>query len=122
MKHFLFSLAIALLLPTACGDRTHADGVGNTCEEDDDCETGDCYIGPDGGYCTAPCGGEGETADCPADTVCKPIQGGPARCLLVCGSESACDDRGGCDDDECPAGSGCVDVSDTDLRACEPNP
>lgn len=123
MRALLLLTTLAVLALASCGDRRgHPDGIGNYCEVDDDCETGECYLGPGGGYCTAPCASEGDTADCPDDTVCKPIQGGARRCLLVCGSESACDDRGDCDDDECPQGSGCVDVSDTDLRACEPNP
>ncbi|MFB6375785.1 MAG: hypothetical protein ABEN55_22340, partial [Bradymonadaceae bacterium] len=97
-------------------------GVGNACESDEDCETGNCYQGPGGGYCTTECSGEGNRDECPVDTVCKPIQGGSARCLLVCGSTSACDDTGDCGDAECPSGSSCVTVSNTDRRACEPKP
>lgn len=114
----LFIVA-AFSLGLSCGDGS--DGVGNSCEEDDDCDTGTCYVGPGGGYCTAPCENEGSVDGCPEDTVCKPIQGGPARCLLVCGSDSACED-GACEDDECPSGSSCTDISDSDARACEPNP
>jgi hypothetical protein len=104
---------------TACGDDDA--GVGNYCEVDEDCDTGECYVGPGGGYCTSPCSEEGSTDECPDDTICKPIQGGPARCLLVCGSESACD-GGDCSEEACPDGSGCVSVSGADLRACEPDP
>jgi len=119
----LIAIALLSLGLTACGDDDggNSSGVGNVCSEDDDCETGTCYLGPGGGYCTSPCSGEGTVDACPEDTVCKPIQGGPERCLLVCGSESACND-GNCPDDFCPDGSSCVDIADTDLRACEPDP
>lgn len=96
--------------------------VGNSCEKNEDCETDNCYVGPGGGYCTTPCNNEGAVDNCPDDTVCKPIQGGPARCLLICGSDSACEDTNDCKDAYCPDGSSCVDVSDTDHRACEPDP
>ncbi|MGM0557877.1 MAG: hypothetical protein ACQEVA_15940 [Myxococcota bacterium] len=118
----LLIASCGLLVLSACGDEGNPSEVGNACETDDDCETGNCYVGPGGGYCTTSCDSEGSTDQCPEDTVCKPIQGGPARCLLVCGSESACDDNGECGENECPSGSSCVDISDTDLRACEPDP
>lgn len=127
------TVLLALLVPalavtlswTGCGDdegHGHPDGIGNDCEHDDDCDTGECYLGPGGGYCTSECQGEGSVDGCPDDTVCKPIQGGPQRCLLICGSESACDGHDDCDDDHCPDGSSCVDISDTDHRGCEPDP
>lgn len=100
----------------------HADGIGNYCESDADCETGECYIGPGGGYCTTECANEGSVDECPEDTVCKPIQGGARRCLLICGSESACDGHDDCDVEHCPDGSSCVNVSNTDHLACEPDP
>jgi hypothetical protein len=115
----------ALLGWAACGDpdgEGHPEGVGNYCEVDDDCPTGECYVGPGGGYCTAACSGEGSVDGCPEDTVCKPIQGGPERCLLICGSASACDADDDCGVEYCPDGSACVDVSDTEHRGCEPNP
>lgn len=123
-------LTLASFVGLACGDDDNdaADlsgnpaGVGNFCKTDNDCETHECYIGPGGGYCTSACTHEGSTSECPVDTVCKPIQGGPARCLLVCGSESACDRLEGCREDYCPGGSSCVSVSETDLRGCEPDP
>lgn len=96
-------------------------GVGNSCAVDEDCETGTCYLGPGGGYCTSPCSTEGDISECPEDTVCKPIQGGARRCLLVCGSTSSCDGTS-CAEDFCPSGSSCTSVGNTDLRACEPDP
>jgi hypothetical protein len=96
-------------------------GVGNHCDENADCETNECYLGPGGGYCTSPCTTEGDTTDCPLDTVCKPIQGGPRRCLLICGSASTCD-LADCPDAFCPTGSSCVSISGTTLQGCEPDP
>jgi hypothetical protein len=132
LSAFAPRIARALLLPTllflpACSDEDdddtgHADGIGNYCEADDDCQTGECYIGPGGGYCTTACTDEGDETECPADTVCKPIQGGARRCLLICGSETACDGDEDCQDEHCPNGSSCVSVSNTDHLACEPEP
>jgi hypothetical protein len=96
-------------------------GVGNYCAKNDDCATKNCYLGPGGGYCTTTCSNEGSTNECPLDTVCKPIQGGARRCLLVCGSSSTCD-QATCPKDFCPQGSSCVSVSNTSLKGCEPNP
>ena len=112
-------------LAAACADDhggSHADGIGNDCSHDDDCETGECYLGPGGGYCTTECSSEGSVDECPDDTVCKPIQGGARRCLLICGSESACEGHADCELEHCPDGSSCVSVSDTDHLACEPDP
>lgn len=114
---FFGAFAYAVLFASGCSNP----GVGNACDVDEDCETGTCYVGPGGGYCTTPCENEGSTSECPEDTVCKPIQGGPRRCLLICGSESACA-GGACEDDTCPNASTCVAISNTDVRACEPNP
>ena len=123
----LFSLLLLGLAPACGGQGTPDDsddegsnpaGVGNICTEDDDCKTGECYQGPGGGYCTTDCNSEGSTAECPEDTVCKPIQGGPARCLIICGSDSVCGDTNQCDQLACPGGSSCVDVSDTNHQAC----
>jgi hypothetical protein len=96
-------------------------GVGNRCTKDADCATNQCYLGPGGGYCTTTCADEGNTAQCPIDTVCKPIQGGPRRCLLVCGSSSTCGETS-CPMDHCPRGSSCVSISNSNLKACEPDP
>lgn len=122
----LISGAFAALLASCGSDRdrdrdAHADGVGNFCVEDADCPTGECYLGPGGGYCTSPCSEEGDTSECPLDTVCKPIQGGARRCLLICGSDSSCDEAG-CPVDFCPVGSSCVSVGGTSQKACEPDP
>lgn len=103
------------------GDGENPEGVGNYCEANADCATGECYLGPGGGYCTSPCSEEGDVSECPLDTVCKPIQGGARRCLLVCGSASTCDELS-CPEDFCPAGSSCVSISGTDLKGCEPDP
>ena len=108
--------------PGAGASAANPEGVGDACSSDDDCRTGECYVGPDAGYCTTACTMEGSTSECPPDTVCKPIHGDPARCLLVCGSDSACSEDGECPDEACPDGSQCVTVADTSLRACEPNP
>lgn len=124
MPHHLLALALALV---ACSDSSsgappgNAAGVGNVCRSNADCPTNDCYLGPWGGYCTAPCTQEGETAGCPVDTVCKPIQGRTHKCLLVCGSQTSCG-RDTCPDDFCPTGSSCVSIGGSSLRACEPNP
>jgi hypothetical protein len=96
-------------------------GIGNHCTKEEDCPTGQCYLGPGGGYCTSTCATEGDTAECPADTVCKPIQGGPRRCLLICGSSSTCGETS-CPMSFCPRGSSCVSVSNTSLKACERDP
>jgi hypothetical protein len=117
------------LLPLGCGDddddgwrNGNPAGVGNHCATDADCATGECYVGPGGGYCTSPCSTEGDISECPPDTVCKPIQGGPRRCLLICGSESSCYGLDECPTNYCPDGSSCVTVSNTDHMACEPDP
>ena len=123
------TLVVLGVAPLACGDdddgragNRNAAGVGNYCEADGDCPTGECYLGPGGGYCTSECSQEGNVAECPLDTVCKPIQGGPRRCLLICGSESSCDSLENCARDFCPNGSSCVSVGSTEYRGCEPDP
>ncbi len=130
----LLSVLLALLgvAIVGCGDDDdgggdgyppdNPSGIGNHCQVNTDCATGECYLGPGGGYCTTACQNEGSTSECPWDTVCKPIQGGARRCLLVCGSESACWGEAKCDVRWCPKGSSCVSVSNTDLWACEPEP
>ena len=128
MRRFAFIAPLLVLLAggSGCGDDGsndgNPDGVGNACESDEDCETNECYIGPGGGYCTSECVTEGEIDGCPDDTVCKPIQGGARRCLLICGSASACDGDPECQDEYCPDGSSCVSVGNTDALACEPDP
>ena len=110
------ALALSWLVMSGCSDdRTgNSLGVGNACADAEDCATGECYLGPAGGYCTSPCSEEGDQSECPLDTVCKPIQGGARRCLLVCGSESACGfGPDECGDDSCPAGSSCVSIAET---------
>ena len=132
-RRYLSALVVACAVAAAaCGDDDDASGgpgagnptgVGNSCAKNDDCATDNCYLGPGGGYCTTTCSDEGSSSQCPVDTVCKPIQGGARRCLLVCGSASSCRDTGaGCADDFCPSGSSCVSVGGTDNRACEPAP
>ena len=121
---FRVSALVLCGLFLGCGDDDGSGnpaGVGNHCDDDEDCPTNECYIGPGGGYCTSPCEDEGDLSACPPDTVCKPIQGGARRCLLICGSESACD-FDDCALDHCPSGSSCVSVDSTDHRGCEPNP
>lgn len=120
-----------MLLLVGCGDDDddvvaggpyQPDGVGNACVKNEDCPTNNCYLGPAGGYCTSDCQDEGSSSQCPVDTVCKPIQGRAASCLLVCGSDYYCPAGTTCSDSWCPYGSSCVSVSNTDLSACEPNP
>ena len=113
-----------LLIVNACGDDEplHPEGIGNACTKNADCPTNNCYIGPAGGYCTATCQDEGNTAQCPVDTVCKPIQGGARRCLLVCGSKHYCPEGVQCEGEWCPAGSSCTDISNSTLKGCEPKP
>lgn len=103
----LLPLAVLLLSLVSCSGGSS--GVGNRCQDDSECETGLCYGAAAGGYCTTPCGLEGETAGCPDETVCKPIHGGPARCLLIC-EDSA----------QCPPASNCAPVSNSEFSACEP--
>ena len=117
----LCGVVIALLCAACGGDSSNPSGVGNHCEKNEDCKAGECYLGPGGGYCTTACMNEGSTSECPADTICKPIQGGARRCLLVCGSQSSCGDAT-CSADFCPSGSSCVSVGNTTARGCEPNP
>ena len=95
----------AALSLAACG----GDDTSGACDSDGDCDTGTCYTKTEPGYCTAPCDAEGNTAECPAGTVCKPIEGGNLFCILVCEEEA-----------DCPENSDCNPVSDTDLRGCEP--
>jgi len=126
----LLLLACAALLASGCGDDeddgpvgpAHPEGVGNACVENADCPTDNCYLGPAGGYCTSECLDEGSTEQCPIDTVCKPIQGGARRCLLVCGTDHYCPEGTTCTDTWCPSGSSCVSVGNTALSACEPAP
>jgi hypothetical protein len=119
-----FALVIGVL---ACGDDPppagsgNPAGVGSRCGRNEDCKTNNCYLGNGGGYCTTTCSNEGSTGECPVDTVCKPIQGGARRCLLVCGSATSCGQTT-CPDAFCPTKSSCVSVSNTSLRACEPDP
>ena len=125
-------VAACTLVALSCGDDDdnqgypagsgNPAGVGNHCEVDADCATGVCYVGPGGGYCTSVCSAEGDLSACPPDTVCKPIQGGPMRCLLICGSASSCYGMDECPTEYCPSGSSCVAVSGSTYRACEPEP
>ena len=123
----LVALFLAVGTHAGCGDdddqpRGNPSGVGNVCARDSDCETGKCFLRRAFGYCTKSCDREGDTAECPPDSVCKPIQGGERRCLLVCGSQTACASLDSCRPDYCPDGSSCVGVSNTDVLACEPEP
>lgn len=129
-KTFFLGAAFIAIVVVACGDDDanngsatgNAAGVGNYCVKNEDCPTNNCYLGPGGGYCTTTCADEGSVDQCPIDTVCKPIQGGARRCLLICGSKSTCDAPAGCDTNFCPSGSSCVSVSQTTNKACEPAP
>ena len=103
-------------------DRLNPSGVGNRCARDADCETGGCFVRDGFGYCTKACNREGDTTECPLDSVCKPIQGGERRCLLICGSDTACGLLDRCERESCPAGSSCVGVANTTELACEPKP
>lgn len=107
MKTCVMLLLSSLMALAAC---RASEDVGNACDDDDDCVFGECFTDSDPGYCTAECENEGSTSECPDDTVCKRIQGGPARCILIC------EDDGGC-----PSNSECNDVPDSDgTQACEP--
>lgn len=114
----------AFLFLVGCGSDglSHPEGIGHSCAVNADCPTNNCYLGPGGGYCTSTCQNEGSTTECPTDTVCKPIQGGARRCLLVCGSKYYCPADTTCEASWCPAGSSCVDISQSDLKGCEPSP
>ena len=126
MKRLFLLVLMSMVFPgvVTCGGDDGPDngaGVGNRCSENDDCKTKNCYLGPGGGYCTTTCATEGSMSECPEDTVCKPIQGGARRCLLICGSDSSCG-KDECDNNFCPRGSACVSVSNATVRACEPQP
>jgi hypothetical protein len=117
-------LVVVLALAQACTDDVQLAGssdVGARCERDTDCRTGLCYVTRAGGYCTAACEAEGDTAACPRSSVCKPIQGGFIRCLLICGTTAACEGTD-CPMDFCPTGSSCAPVANSMLKACEPSP
>ena len=104
----LYFNTVILFLSVGCGYPDH--GIAGACAHDDDCPTGECYTGTDPGYCTAECETEGSTSECPVDTVCKRIQGGPASCLLLCE-----------DTNHCPGNSECNSVPSSDgLSGCEP--
>ena len=100
---FATTLAIGAALAACAPSDTSA-----ACDEDADCESGECYTDSDPGYCTAECETEGSTEECPTDTVCKRIEGGPARCILICET-----------DDQCPENSDCNSVNG-DIDGCEP--
>ena len=97
------------LAALACGGGGGPHDVAGACADDDDCAFGECYTASDPGYCTAECENEGSTSECPEDTVCKRIEGGDPRCLLVCE-----------DDGDCPDNSDCNPISESDLKGCEP--
>lgn len=103
---FLF---IALCVSALCLWACTASDTGAECDDDGDCETGLCFTDSNPGYCTSLCLSEGSTEECPANTVCKPIQGGQLSCILICEEQS-----------HCPDNSDCNNVSDTDLMGCEP--
>lgn len=106
MHRFLtFAVLGALLLSIGCGD----DDTAAECDSNDDCATGLCFTESTPGYCTTECTTEGSTEECPDDTVCKNIEGGPARCILVCETV-----------DDCPSNSDCNPVPGSSLTACEP--
>lgn len=104
-KNRMATLLLALLVTASCGPRD----VAGSCFYDEDCATGTCYTESEPGYCTAVCETEGSTSECPADTVCKRIEGGDPRCILVCE-----------DDEDCPTNSDCNNVPDADVNGCEP--
>lgn len=80
-------------------DSKRGPGVGRArCAKDEDCTVGTCYTQSTPGYCAASYATEGSTSECPADTVCKRIVGGPAR----------------------PSNSDCNPIPDSALRGCEP--
>jgi hypothetical protein len=101
---------LALLVLFALSACRCGTDVAAPCDSDDDCATGLCFTNTEPGYCTADCVTEGATTECPADTVCKRIEGGDPQCILICD-----------DDNQCPTNSECNDVPSSDgLRGCEP--
>lgn len=102
----LFAISLAGMVGLAAGC---ADDVAGTCDSDSDCSTDLCYTQSDPGYCTSECEDEGSRNQCPDDTVCKRVEGGDPLCILICDS-----------DDDCPDNSDCNQVSDADVKACEP--
>ena len=104
------AVALVLVLLVALAGCRASEDIGNSCDDDDDCSFGECFTDSDPGYCTALCETEGSTSECPEDTVCKNIQGGPSRCILSCTEDQAC-----------PSNSECNDVPSSDgEKGCEP--
>lgn len=100
--------ALVILLLSGCGPKD----TGGACSTDADCESGaQCHVGAQAGYCAASCETEGSADGCPANTLCKAIQGGPRRCLLTCETQ-----------EECPTGSNCTGLSSGSAKVCEPQP
>jgi uncharacterized protein (TIGR03382 family) len=55
-------------------------GIGATCGDADDCDTGQCASGPDGTRCTAICDVGQDATDCPADFECLSTGNGKGVC------------------------------------------
>src|SRR5687767_14470346 len=87
---------MVVFVAAAC--RPASEDVGNACDDDDDCSFGECFTDSDPGYCTALCETEGSVSECPENTVCKNIQGGPSRCILSCTEDQACPSNSECND------------------------
>lgn len=120
-------LPLLFAVALSCQAGVNPDGIGSPCTADSDCATGVCRLSGSGGYCTAPCLGEGETQGCPPSSVCHRTQEGARWCLLICGNDDVWPDVLGEDipfedqvGEPCPEGSVCVDVRGTRHRACEP--
>jgi len=76
-------------------------GVGSSCSDNEDCNSGTCLTSFPGGYCTSPCGTQFQ--GCEPGSECYAIGDGSASCLLLCQTG-----------DECRAGYRCQEVASGD--------
>lgn len=98
-----FSLCAALLF--ACAGTS----VGDACDGDDDCDSGQtCYTDLPGGYCTKGCTVEGKTDECPRGSVCA-VSGQHQLCAVECQTQA-----------DCRADYECNGVTGTNLKVCRP--
>lgn len=104
----VLALALAVVLPAACSGTPP--NVGSSCSAAGGCDTGlSCDNSVDGGYCTTGCITPGSTSECPEQSVCDSIGGGPKECLRLCTGQA-----------DCRADLQCNGVTGSALKACRP--